>query len=452
MKKIIVVGIGITGIGIIDFFKDKEDYEILVYDEKKDFGDKLKKYEGYKNIKFNLGFNPRGDEDVESVYLSPAVPLDVDFVQKFIKNKVRVTNEIELSYENLNKGHIIGITGTNGKTTTTMLTGKIYNSYYGNKSFVAGNIGKSVIGDIISSNGDSYYVTELSSFQLESIDKFRPHIATILNISEDHMNRHKTIENYKKAKYNIFKNQKEEDFLIINKDDKNIDIDINTLRPKLYYFSINKIEEDGIYYDQNDGYIYINDIGKNIKVMDISKIHLIGKHNIKNVMASIMISYLDKIPMDKIIESVENFKSPDYRMQKIAKIKGVEYINDSKATNPDSTRVALESFDKNVILIAGGYDKKSEYDDIVKMFKGRVKALLLFGQTRSDIAKVCDAYDYIDYIILPDLQTCVRFASKISLKGDIVLFSPFCASFDMYENFEKRGEHFTKLIQELKMG
>lgn len=449
MKKVIVVGLGITGLGIVDFLKNK-DVEIFAYDENNNLASKIEKFKNYTNIHFIFGKNPTGEEEANIIYLSPAISLDQNYVKKFIERDIEISNEIELAFDNIENGHIVGITGTNGKTTTTMLTYEIYKSYYKDNSFKCGNIGETIIGNVDKSSGNGYYITELSSFQLEIMEKFNCHIASILNIGMDHMNRHKTFENYRKAKYNIFKNQAEDDYLIINKDDENIDISSEDIKSKIYYFSLEKISENGIYLDESDNYIYINDNNKNIKIMNSKDIHLIGKHNVQNVMASIMMAYLDRVPLENIINTVEKFKAPKHRLEKIATINDVEYINDSKATNPESTIVALKSFQKNIILIAGGSDKKASYEEVIKEMKGKVKSLLLFGETKNDIAKICDNMEFIDYIILPDLESCVRFASKISLAKDTVLLSPFCASFDKYDNYRQRGDHFVKLIENLE--
>lgn len=449
MKNIIVVGLGITGVGIVDFFKS-QNVMITAYDNRKNLKNMEEDYANYPNVDLKLGKAPTGDEKVDAVYISPSISMEQDYIKKFQKNGVKVWGELELAYENLTTGDFIGITGTNGKTTTTSLVGTIYDKYYQDISYTVGNIGKSIILAVDKSQGKGKYICEISSFQLESIDKFRPHIAAILNIEQDHLNRHKTMEVYKKEKYKIFKNQKPTDYLILNKDDLNLDMDKSCVKSKILYFSMSEIEEDGIFYNGQDGYIYLKIDNKKTKVMPKDDILLIGSHNIQNVMASILICYLDKIPLDIIVSVVSKFKAIPHRMQLVDIIDDVKYINDSKATNPASVIVAIQGYEKDVILIAGGSEKDTSYTNLVKMIKDKVKKLVLFGKTKYDIAKQCDKEDFKDYVILEDLENCVKYSQKIAKKGDTVLLSPACASFDMYDNFEKRGEHFIEIVKGIR--
>lgn len=450
MKKILIVGLGITGMGLIYFFK-AEDVFIYAYDKQMRRTGEFSNLDLTDNVKLIIGQNPAGDEEVDEVYISPAVEMSADFVQKFIERKIPVYGELELFCQGADKKNIVSITGTNGKTTTCMLTGSIYERCFGKEHVsLCGNIGHSIAKALKDTDGKNHYVVEASSFQLEQIKDFAPHIGAILNLEEDHISRHKSFEGYIRAKYRIFENQTADDFLVLNHDDEILRNMDEKLSSQIRYFSMKDKDIDGVYLDQNDGYVYSTLSGKPEKLFSKDIINLIGAHNVQNVLAATLIALLDGIDKKTIEGAVRDFSAPAHRMQEVAVIDQVRYINDSKATNPASTIVAIQSIEKPIILIAGGSDKGTSFDKFVMSFSDKIKALLLFGQTKEIIAKTCDKHDFSDYIILNSLKACVKFASKISKPNDTVLLSPACASHDMYESYIQRGEEFCRLVKLLE--
>lgn len=449
MSKVLVLGLGKSGVAVLDYFFDRHE-TVYAYDtnEKMDTS-KFKKYENSNNIQIILGKNPTGDEDVDIVYISPGITPHDDYVKKFIQRGIQVTGEIELAYNISESGNFIGITGTNGKTTTTSIIGDIYKKYDKN-SYIVGNIGNVLLTGVRNSKPKSNFITELSSFQLETIKDFKPHIAVILNISKDHLERHKTIENYKNAKYNIAKNQTKDDFLVLNKDDENIDIDLSKIKSKVVYFSMKKQLSNGVYYDIDKKVVISTLSGEKEEIIKREDIHLLGNHNVENVLASIAVAILDNIPVDIIIEAIKEFKPVKHRLQKVRTVNGVIYVNDSKGTNPQSTIKAINALDGQIILIAGGYDKMIDFDDLVKELKGKVRRLILFGATKRQIRDTALEYGYKKFIVLDNLKQCVQVAQIVAKKGDYVLLSPACASWDMYENFEERGDEFIEIVKGLK--
>ena len=445
IKKIIVVGLGISGFAILDYYLGKED-TITAYDMSKKIDEnKIKKYEN-TNINLILGENPTGDEDVDMVLLSPVVDLSQDFVQKYIKRKIIVTGEIELAYKLSKNANFIGITGTNGKTTTTSMLGDIYKKKDEN-SYVVGNIGNVALTSVLKAKENANFITELSSFQLESIIDFRPHIALIINITPDHIERHKTFELYKKAKYNIAKNQTKEDFLVINKDD--VQIDIQGVKSNIIYFSQKEKLENGVYYDNENKVIVSTLFGKKQDIIKRQEINLLGNHNIENTLGAIAVALLDNIDINIIRDGIINFKAVKHRLQLVKVVDGVSYVNDSKGTNVDSTIRAIQAIENPIILIAGGYDKHVDFDEMIKTFDKRVKKLVLFGQTKKKIKNTALKYGFDEIEILDNLKQCVDYCKSIAKKGDTVLLSPACASWDMYSSYEVRGDEFIEIVNSL---
>lgn len=449
MSKIIVVGLGRSGIALLDYYIDRHEMIYAYENNEKIDTSKFKKYENSNNINIILGKNPTGEEEADIVYISPGISTEEDFAVNFRRRGIILTNEVELAYKMANEPNFIGITGTNGKTTTTSMLGDIYKKYDEN-TYVVGNIGNAVLSSIKNSKSKANFITELSSFQLETIVDFKPHIAVILNISPDHLSRHKTMDNYKSAKYNIAKNQTKEDFLVLNKDDKNIDIDLSEVKSKVVYFSMREELENGVYYDKNKKLIISTIGGEYKEVVKQEDIHLLGRHNIENTLASVAVALLDNIPVDIIAEAIKEFKAVKHRLQKVRVVNDVTYVNDSKGTNIDSTLKAIEAIDGKIILIAGGYDKMIEFDELVKGFNGKVKTLILFGATKRLIRDSALQHGYKDIISLKTLKQCVEVSKIIAEKGDFVLLSPACASWDMYESFEERGDEFIELVKNIK--
>lgn len=379
------------------------------------------------------------------VMKSPGIPDNVPIVQALIAKGVNVLSEIEFATQ-FTTALIVGITGSNGKTTTTMLTHHILNKEKFNVG-IAGNIGKSYALQVAN---DKYemYVLELSSFQLDGIKEFAPHIAIITNITPDHLDRYDyKMENYINSKFRITMNQTENDYLIYDADDEIILnwLKNNTTKAQLLPFSLEKKVEKGAYIDEDSIIINTN---TDILKMRITSLALQGKHNLKNSMAAGMTAQLLKVRKQTIRESLEDFEGAEHRLEKVLKINGVEYINDSKATNVNATFYALDSMKSPTVWIVGGVDKGNDYFDLMPLVREKVKAIICLGV---DNHKIVQAFgNVIDLIVeTAGAEEAVKVAYKIAEKGDSVLLSPACASFDLFKNYEDRGRQFKKAIREL---
>lgn len=445
INKVMVVGLARSGFAILDYYLGKSEI-VYAYDMNANIDEnKVLKYKD-SNINITLGNNPSGDEDVDIVFVSPVVDLSQDYIQKFIKRNIVVTGEIELAYRVSKNANFIGVTGTNGKTTITSMLGDIYKLNNKN-SYVVGNIGNVALNSVLEAKNGANFITELSSFQLESIVDFRPHIALIINITPDHIERHKTFELYKQAKYNIAKNQTKDDYLVLNKDDNQIDI--KDVKSKIVYFSLKEKVENGVYYDRARKMIVSTLGGNKQDIIKRDDINLLGEHNIENTLGAVAVALLDNIEVDVIVHAIKSFVAVKHRLQLVRVLDGVSYVNDSKGTNVDSTVRAIQAVEKPIILIAGGYDKHVEFDDMIKNFDKKVKKLVLFGSTKNQLKETANKYGFTDIEMLNTLKECVEYAKSISCEKDTVLLSPACASWDMYPNYEVRGDEFIELVKNL---
>ncbi|MDR1773585.1 MAG: UDP-N-acetylmuramoyl-L-alanine--D-glutamate ligase, partial [Clostridioides sp.] len=340
-----------------------------------------------------------------------------------------------------------GITGTNGKTTTTTLVGEIFKKA-NKETYVTGNIGKPVVDIIEDASCDSYVVTELSSFQLESIKEFRPKVSSVLNITEDHLNRHKTMENYANAKAMIFKNQTEDDFCILNYDNEMARDLAKDCSAKVILFSRLEKLDGGVYLDEKNN-IIIDIEGENISLMNANEIYLPGNHNLENCMAAIAMTFVCGINTDVIKEVLKTFTGVEHRLEFVRELNGVKYINDSKGTNPDSSIKAVESYKNPIVLIAGGYDKNSNFDEFMEIAKKNVKDIVIMGATADKIEKSAKNKGINSTHIVKNMKEAVSLSHKLAQSGDIVLLSPACASWDMYKSFEVRGKDFKENVNNL---
>lgn len=439
--KIVVVGLGKSGFELLKFL-DKSNVKVEAYDSKSDYDQK--NLENFSpNIVFNLGKNPSGEETCDMVILSPGVPLKLEFLNKFKSRNVEIIGEIEFAYRYAN-GKFVSITGTNGKTTTTTLTGEIFKAA-GLDTRVVGNIGNPIISEVSTSTEDTFFIAELSSFQLETVKYFKSVAGAVINVTPDHLDRHGDIDNYAAIKFNIFNNQENCDYAVLNIEDPKVKELSADLKSKIIFFSTNNKLERGIYVEDN--IIKFNDGFKVIDVINREDVYLKGKHNLENVMTAIGLSLSCNISIAVISDVLKTFKGVEHRLEFVDKIDGVEYINDSKGTNPDSSIKALETYNENVILIAGGYDKKSDFDEFVKLFEGRVKKAIFMGVTKDKLAETCDKYSFKDYIFKNSMKDAVKFAKSIAEAGDTVLLSPACASWGMYNNYEERGDDFKNIVR-----
>jgi UDP-N-acetylmuramoylalanine--D-glutamate ligase len=379
------------------------------------------------------------------VVLSPGVPIDLPIVEEMKAAGVKIWGEIELAY-NCGKGRVVAITGTNGKTTTTALTGEIMKNYF-ESVFVVGNIGTPYTSVVDKMTDDTVTVAEISSFQLETIENFGPVASAILNITPDHLNRHKTMENYIAVKESITKNQSASDTCILNYEDeilRNFGIKLNT---KVIFFSSQNILKKGIYLE-NENIVY-ND-GKNIDIIcKTTELKLLGRHNHENVMAAVALAISVGVPIKIIRNTVMKFEGVEHRIEFVTEKDGVAYYNDSKGTNPDAAIKGIQAMNRPTVLIGGGYDKKSEYEEWIQSFDGKVKYLVLIGQTKELIAEAAKRCGFHDIIFAKTLEEAVTISAEKADKGDAVLLSPACASWGMFSNYEERGRMFKEYVRNL---
>ncbi len=446
-RKVLVVGTGISGIGAAKLLKETGAHPILFdNNEKLDIEGFKKENKDIADITVILGNVPEDLKgEIALLVISPGVPIDLPLVEEFKMAGIPIWGEIELAYR-FGKGHIIAITGTNGKTTTTTLTGEIMKSYY-SSVYVVGNIGKPYTETALETKEDSVIVAEISSFQLETIHNFVPKVSAILNITPDHLNRHHTMECYASVKESIASNQTKQDVCVLNYEDNYTRQFGDKCPASVFYFSSKRELSDGIYLKGED--ICMSREGKSEKLLNIHELHLVGICNVENVMAAIGISLAMQVPMDIILDTVKNFKAVEHRIEFVDTKNGVDYYNDSKGTNPDAAIQGIRAMTKPTVLIGGGYDKKNEYDEWIEAFDGKVKAFVLIGQTKEKIAE-CARKHGVENIILADtfeeaFNICVEWAEP----GDAVLLSPACASWGMFPNYEVRGRMFKEFVKKI---
>ena len=448
-KKVVVVGTGVSGMGAVKLLSETS-ADITLYDgnDKADRDEILKKIPDDCDLRLIIGEMP--DEVVKEtdlLVISPGVPIDSDIVKLFEKENVPVWGEIELAY-NFEQGTVFAITGTNGKTTTTTLVGEIMKKY-NNQTFVVGNIGNSYTSEVLKTTKDGYTVAEISSFQLETIREFAPKGSAILNITPDHLNRHYTMENYAAVKESITKNQwkvREDDYCVLNYDDKVLREFGKTIKNPVY-FSRKEKPSKGAYLD---GRIIRYFDGKDdYEVMSVDDMHLFGNHNYENVMAAIAMTIEAGVPLNIIINVIKDFMGVEHRIEYVRDKNGVRYYNDSKGTNPDSSIKALEAMSRPTILIAGGYDKHSEFDEFIEAFDNKVKLMVLLGQTADKIEETAVRHGFTNIIKTDSLEKAVKICAENAVSGDVVLLSPACASWGMFKNYEERGKLFKEYVNSL---
>jgi UDP-N-acetylmuramoylalanine--D-glutamate ligase len=444
MQRLVILGGGESGVGTAILGKQKG-YNVFV----SDFG-KIKDH--YKEVLTINGIKWEEETHTEKKILnadlvmkSPGIPDKSGIVKQLKEKSIPVISEIEFAMH-FTKAKIIGITGSNGKTTTTMLTYHLLKSA-GLNVGLGGNIGKSFAWQVAENKYD-YYVLELSSFQLDGVIDFKPHIAIITNISPDHLDRYEyKYENYIASKFRITMNQSQEDFLIYDADDEAIEnwLKQNKTNAQLIPFSLTKTFEKGAYLNNNKMEVNINE---EEFIMETEYIALEGKHNIKNAMAATSVAKLMQIRKETIRESLSNFQGVEHRLEKVLKIQNVQYINDSKATNVNATFFALDSMNAPTVWIVGGVDKGNDYADLMELVHEKVKAIICLGV---DNKKIIDAFgNVVDVMIEVDtMADAVKMAQRLAEKGDNVLLSPACASFDLFENYEDRGKQFKNSVQNL---
>jgi UDP-N-acetylmuramoylalanine--D-glutamate ligase len=442
-KRVLVVGLGKSGVASALFLKS-HGAKVSVSDTKS--GDELR-----NEIPVLLdngiavetgGHGDRTFRDQDLIVVSPGVPVDAPPLVQARSLGETVIGEVELAAQFL-PGPIVAITGSNGKTTTTTLTGEIMTAA-GFPALVGGNIGTPAISLAQRAKSETVIVLEISSFQLETIQTFRPKVAVILNITPDHLDRHRTFEVYAAAKARIFENQQADDCAVLNADDPTcVEMGKHT-RSQVYWFSRHKEVERGAWV--REGNIVFRDGSGQREILQVSEIPLKGAHNLENVLAAVCAGALMGCAPEKIREAVRNFKAVEHRLEFVATIRGVDYYNDSKATNVDATIKALESFPANIHLILGGKDKGSDYAVLNDLLRQRVKRVYTIGAAA---AKIESQIKGPELVHAETLENALRRANAVAQQGDIVLLAPACASFDQFKSYEHRGKVFKQIVQGL---
>ena len=446
-KKILVVGLATSGIPTVNTLLDLG-AEVTVNDMKsrEQLGNILLELKN-GNIHFILGKDPTELSGFDYIILSPGVPPDLPFIEKARAQGITVMGELELAYS-LCKGSFVAITGTNGKTTTTTLTGEIFKNA-NRENYVVGNIGIAAVSKALIASSSAVMVTEVSSFQLETIMSFRPKIAAILNITPDHLNRHKTMTNYVDAKANIFLNQESEDFLVLNADNALSFSLRDKSKSKIILFSTKRKLDKGAFVLNND--IVYSENGMDYEIIcGIDEVKIPGNHNLENALAAVAIARCADINKDVIAYTLKSFGGVEHRLEYVDRINGVEFINDSKGTNPDASIKAIEALKTPIVLIAGGMDKGSDFKEFIHAFNGKVKHMVLIGETADSILKIAEEYGFNNSTKVKDMEEAVEKAFELACTGSTVLLSPACASWDMYSNFEVRGRHFKSCVEKLR--
>ena len=389
-------------------------------------------------------------EKLTMVVLSPAVPTDSPLAVQLREAGLPILSEIELAWQ-FEKGRVLAVTGTNGKTTTTTLVGEIMKAVNG-AVHVVGNIGNAYAREAMDTAADSVSVAEISSFQLECIHDFRPAVSAILNITPDHLNRHYTMENYAAIKEKIAMNQGSEDTIVLNYCDEWLrpfgeELMRRENAPRVVWFSSGEKPDNGYWLSGSD--ILRVQGGEEKRLMDVHDMHLVGVCNAENVMAAIAMTEAAGVPMETILKVVRDFPPVEHRIEFVREVDGVRYYNDSKATNPDAAIQGIRAMDRPTVLIGGGYDKKNTYDEWIDAFDGKVKELVLIGQTAQDIAACARKHGVENISFAESFQECLDHCREAAEPGDAVLLSPACASWGMFPDYEERGRQFKEYVKAL---
>ena len=446
-KNALVAGTGKSGISAAKLLI-AHGVKVTLFDEneKRDKNDLMEKLSRSELVTILLGkLTDEVLKQTDIMVISPGIPVDSAFVEEVKKAGIPVWSEIELAYY-FGKGKIAAITGTNGKTTTTALVGEIVKAW-NPKTIVVGNIGIPYTELCDTTDDDSATVAEISSFQLETIVDFHPNVSAVLNLTPDHLNRHYTFENYGNVKKSITKNQTEEDVVVLNYDDEHTRAMAEGIRPRVVYFSRLEKPAGGVYVE--DGHIKIEANGEKIDVLALKDLILLGAHNVENVLAAVGISYYMGVPVNIIRDVAVSFKAVEHRIEYVKTVAGVDYYNDSKGTNPDAAIKGIQAMNRPTLLIGGGYDKQSGYDEWIEAFDGKVRYLVLIGQTKEKIKEAAEKHGFHDIILCEDLKEAVKVCEEKAQPGDAVLLSPACASWGQFDNYEQRGDMFKEYVRNL---
>lgn len=429
--KILIIGTGTTGKSVYNYAK-KHEIDAFILDEREN-------YDGFEREDIFSG----DFSGIDFAVKSPGIKPESKIIKTLEDKNIKIISDIEFASYFYKTKDIVAITGTNGKTTITTLVNEILNKV--GKSYAVGNIGVGVM-DVIDYD-PKFIVCEASSFQLAYIDKFHPHVAVITNITSDHLDWHKTVENYRKAKENIYKNLEEDDYLILGASCDYVKT-INAVVKNTYYYSYDDLGRPGLF--TSDGEIIFRHFDGTLEnIMKVSDVFIKGRHNIENAMAAILSAYSLGVDLEIIVDTIKNFKGVEHRIEFVRTFNGISYYNDSKGTNPDSTDVALKAFEKSVLII-GGYDKGSDFKNLLEDNKDKITSLVVMGATSELIIKEATELG-IETTRVKDMEEAVSVATTIARENNsVVLLSPACASWDMYPNYEVRGRHFKEIVMGLE--
>ncbi len=450
-KRFIIIGSGRSGIAATAFLHkkhakvllcDTKPYETLL---KENYG--IDQVIGLENVETIFGRQPSEDEINMNDYLvlSPGAAPDIFPCRIARQYNIPIMSEIEFA-NTFYKGDVIAVTGTNGKTTVTTLIGELLKDGHF-ETYVGGNIGDPFINHAEKATEKGVIALEISSFQLSLNQALKPKIAVITNITPDHLDRHKTMDNYIQAKANIFMNMQDGDTVILNYDDSIVRALKNRIACKTYYFSLVEDENMNAYLNGDDIFININGIQE--KLINKNELHLLGAHNVANVMAGALAALEYGVDIDDVRDTLRRFTPVEHRLEFVAKHNGVTFINDSKGTNPDASMTAINAIDQPIILIMGGYDKHSSFDEMFGLVKQKVKHVVVLGETKDKILKEAVLQNYKDITAVDNYKQAVDACVSYAEQGDCVLLSPACASWDMFENYEQRGRYFKELVKGL---
>ena len=449
-EKCLVIGSGISGVGSVALLEHMgADVTLYDSDEKLTAALIQEKLPTGSRTRCVAGELPEEVlRETRTVVLSPGVPIDIPLVNALREKGAGILGEIELGYQE-EKGRVAAITGTNGKTTTTTLVGQIMEAHLGKeKVFVVGNIGNPYTSECLKTAEDTVTVGEISSFQLETIRDFHPVVSAILNITPDHLNRHHTMEAYVAAKENITLNQTKEDICVLNYENEYTRSFGERCPARVVYFSSARELPEG-YFLRGDKIVRRMD-GREQELLDIhSGMRLVGICNVENVMAALAIAEGMGVPMETTLQVIKEFRAVEHRIEFVATKGGVDYYDDSKGTNPDAAIQGIRAMSKPTVLIGGGYDKGSDYDEWIESFDGRVKWLVLIGQTREKIAECARAHGFGMIRFAESFEECLQLCTELAEEGDAVLLSPACASWGMFKNYEERGDIFKDYVRGL---
>ena len=443
---VLVVGLGVSGIACIKGLS-KTGANIYAFDDSNEekLRDRLKEVEDIEVEYFfgNEEINKIKFGNLDYAIKSPGIKYETPIIEKLVKNNIEVISDIEAAYRVTNSP-IVSITGTNGKTTTTTLIGEMVRE--SKKPYkVTGNIGFGIYYDALTAKEEEILVAEVSSFQLAGTSKYKPHISVLTNITPDHLDYHHTVENYIEAKFKNVINQDENDYAILNYEDETIRNYSDKIKAKKIFFSSERILEDGIFSEK--GQMFYRSGNNKLFIINTKDIFIPGKHNLENAMASGGAAIALGIDIKVISKVLREFKGVEHRLEFTGEYKKVKFYNDSKGTNPDASIKAIQGIEKPIILIAGGYDKKSSYDDFIKAFDNKVKALILLGQTAEDIQKCALKYGFENIYRVETMDEAVKKSFELAEEGDNVVLSPACASWGMYPNYEVRGRDFKERVE-----